>query len=229
MIDVLLVEDDIDLANTIIDYLKLEDIDCDHASNGVAGLTLAQQHNYDAILLDINLPKMNGLSVCENLRKDGIDTPVLMLTARDSLDDKLAGFQSGTDDYLVKPFALPELVARCQALSKRRSGQIQKLTFADLTLHLESKEAVRNGQVIKLTPTGWKLLETLLRAFPKVLSREELEQAVWGDERPDSNSFKVHLHNLRKAVDENHSHPLIKTITGHGFTLNDRVENNHEN
>ncbi len=224
MIDVLLVEDDIDLASTIVQYLELEEIDCDHASNGVAGLNLATQHHYDAILLDINLPKMNGLSVCENLRKDGIDTPILMLTARDSLEDKIAGFNAGSDDYLVKPFAMQELVVRCKALAKRRSGQVQKLKFADLVLNLENKEASRGGEPIKLTPTAWKLLETLLRAYPRVLSRDELEQAVWGDERPDSNSFKVHLHNLRKAVDGNFPKPIIKTITGYGFTLSENNE-----
>ncbi len=224
MIDVLLVEDDIDLASTIVQYLELEDIDCDHASNGVAGLNLASQHHYDAILLDINLPKMNGLSVCENLRKDGIDTPILMLTARDSLDDKVAGFNAGSDDYLVKPFAMQELVVRCKALAKRRSGQVQKLKFADLVLNLENKEASRANEPIKLTPTAWKLLETLLRAYPRVLSRDELEQAVWGEDRPDSNSFKVHLHNLRKAVDGNFAKPLIKTITGYGFTLSENDE-----
>ncbi|MGD9164747.1 MAG: response regulator, partial [Chromatiales bacterium] len=116
----MLVEDDFDLAATIIDYLEFESIVCDHAYNGTTGLSLAKEHDYNVILLDINIPGMNGFTLCETLRSGGYDTPVLMLTARDSLDDKLAGFNAGTDDYLVKPFEIEELLVRILALSKRR-------------------------------------------------------------------------------------------------------------
>ncbi len=116
MLNVLLVEDDFDLAETVIDYLAIEAINCDYASNGVAGLNLLTDKNYDVLLLDLNLPRLDGLTLCERLRSDGNDTPVLMLTARDQLDDKVAGFKAGTDDYLVKPFELRELVVRIQPL-----------------------------------------------------------------------------------------------------------------
>ncbi len=218
MLSVLLVEDDLDLAQTVVDYLQLEAIQCDHASNGAAGLTLLAQHDYD-VLLDLNLPRIDGLTVCERLRADGKDLPVLMLTARDQLADKQAGFAAGTDDYLVKPFALEELVLRLQALSRRRSGQMQKLQLSDLQMDLSAREVSRGGQLIKLSPIGWQLLEVLLRHAPDAVSRQKLQMAVWGDEVPDSNSLKVHMHHLRKAIDGPFKSHLLQTIAGHGFAL----------
>ncbi|WP_221796892.1 response regulator transcription factor [Oceanobacter mangrovi] len=219
MLTVLLVEDDLDLAATLIDYLSLEDIQCDHASNGVAGLNLINDNHYDVILLDLNLPRLDGLSVCERLRQQGDQTPVLMLTARDQLADKVAGFQAGTDDYLVKPFEMQELVLRVLALSKRRSAQATRLSCGDLVMDLDSYQVTRAGQPLKIAPTGWKLLECLLQASPAVVSREQLGRAVWGDEQPDSNALKVHLFNLRKAVDGDFEIALIETITGQGVVI----------
>lgn len=217
--NILLVEDDIDLAATVVDFFELESTICDHAANGVAGLSLIQQNTYDAIVLDINMPKMNGLSVCAAMRKEGIDTPVLMLTARDTLDDKLEGFASGTDDYLVKPFELKELLVRVNALAKRRSGQVEKFHIADLAIDTRLKQAVRNGETLKLSPTGYKILEALARRSPAPVSREKLIHAVWGDNVPDSNSLKVHLYNLRKLVDQDNNKALIQTIGSQGFAL----------
>ncbi|WP_117232546.1 response regulator transcription factor [Vibrio maerlii] len=223
-LQLLLVEDDIDLATAIIDYLELEDIQCDHAANGLSGYNLIESNQYDVVVLDLNLPKMNGLEVCEKIRSQGIDVPILMLTARDTLDDKLTGFSKGADDYLVKPFAMEELIVRAQVLSKRRSGQVSKLKVEDLELDLQEKSATRNGQVIKLSPIGIKLLECLLRESPNIVSRDKLMQSVWGDEQPDSNSLKVHMFNLRKAVDGKAEDKLIHTITGHGFALKREIE-----
>lgn len=222
MFNVLLVEDDLDLAETVIQYLELEDIRCDHASNGVAGLELLNKSHFDCVLLDLNLPRLDGLSVCQQLRKKGDDTPVLMLTARCALEDKLQGFRSGSDDYLVKPFELDELVVRIQALARRRSGQVRLLSYADLEMNLDSRLATRAGQALKLSPTAWNLLETLLRASPNVVTRAELEEAVWGDDLPDSNALKVHLYHLRKQVDADFDKPLIQTIQGHGFALKEK-------
>jgi len=219
MLNVLLVEDDLDLAQTVVQYLELEQIRCDHASNGIAGLQLLRSHHYDVLLLDLNLPRLDGLSVCQQLRADGDDTPVLMLTARDRLDDKLEGFRAGTDDYLVKPFELQELVVRITALARRRSGQIQWLRCGDLEMNLSERAVRRGGRLLKLSPTGWRLLEVLLRASPVVVSRQELERALWGDELPDSNSLKVHLFKLRKAIDAPFPTPLLHTVAGHGFAL----------
>ena len=221
MLNVLLVEDDLDLAATVVQYLELEDIHCDHASNGLSGLQLMRQHSYDSLLLDINMPKLDGLSVCQQLRNRGDDTPVLMLTARDQLADKILGFQAGTDDYLVKPFEMDELVVRVRALAKRRSGQSRILRCADLTMNLDNREVSRSARVLKLSPTGWRILEVLLRASPGVVSRSALEQALWGEDPPDSNSLKVHLFNLRKAIDGGFEVALLHTVSGHGFALRD--------
>jgi DNA-binding response OmpR family regulator len=222
-INILLVEDDIDLSASVSEYLALENIQCDFAYNGQSGLELAKQNLFDVILLDINLPQLDGLSLCEQLRLSGIDTPVLMLTALDTLADKLAGFRAGTDDYLVKPFALDELVARIQVLATRRSGQIQKLNISDLEINFLRHEVRRANKVLTITPTGWKLLETLMRASPSVLTREQLQQAVWNDEPPDSNSLKVHLFKLRQQVDVPFEKKLIHTLSGKGFSLREEI------
>lgn len=218
-LQLLLVEDDMDLATAVIDYLALEDIQCDHAANGVAGFNLIKENAYDTVILDLNLPKMNGLQVCEKLRTQGIDVPVLMLTARDTLDDKLAGFAKGADDYLIKPFAMEELIVRTQVLAKRRSGQVSKLSVLDLELDLQQQQAFRSNTLLKLSPTALKILEVLMRESPNTVSREKIMQWVWGEDQPDSNSLKVHIFNLRKQVDALHSYKLIQTIPGKGFAV----------
>ncbi len=225
MLTVLLIEDDRDLEETIVQYLELESIRCDYAANGLSGLHLALENHYEVIILDLNLPRLDGLTVCQRLRAAGKDTPILMLTARDQLTDKLAGFDAGTDDYLVKPFELQELVARIQSLARRRSSQAQVLSYADLEMHLGSHSLRRNGQTVKLSPTGWKILEVLLRAAPDLVTRQDLENQVWGEDLPDSNSLKVHLHHLRKALDGPFASPLLHTVPGHGFLL---CESEHE-
>ena len=218
-LQVLVVEDDIDLAATIVEYLSLEDMQLEHAINGEAGLLFARMRRYDAIVLDVTMPRMNGLQVCQALRREGIDTPVLMLTARDALDDKLAGFNAGTDDYVVKPLDMAELVVRIQSLAKRRSGQSRVLKVADLVLDLDRRHASRAGRTLRLSPTGWRMLEVLMRASPDVVSRRRLQEAVWGDEPPESNSPAVHLSRLRRAVDGGFRTTLIETVPGHGVAL----------
>jgi len=220
--NVLLVEDNFSLADTIITYLRLDGIDCDYAATGPQGLELALTNTYETILLDINLPRMNGLDVCEALRKKGVEVPVLMLTARGTLEDKLAGFDAGTDDYLIKPFELSELVARVKALAKRRSASRQRLEIGSLILDLSARVASREGQPLSLTPTGWKILELLMRESPNVVSRESIERAVWGDgELPDTNSLKVHLFRLRQQVDKPFQKNLLHTVAAHGVALRD--------
>ena len=224
MISVLLIEDDLDLAQTVMDYLQLEAISCDHASNGAAGLNLLQQNHYDVLLLDLNLPRIDGLTVCERLRNEGSNIPVLMLTARDQLTDKQAGFAAGTDDYLVKPFELKELVMRIHALSRRRSGQTQLLRCGDLQMNLQQRQLSRADINLHLSPTGWRILELLLRESPNVVSRQRLEIAVWGEEIPDSDSLKVHLHHLRKTIDGGFETSLLHTIPGVGIAIRDDNE-----
>ncbi|AXT38036.1 DNA-binding response regulator [Alteromonas sp. BL110] len=217
MIRVLLVEDDMGLAGNIIDYLELEDMVCDHAANGIAALSFIQKHPFDVVVLDINLPKLDGLSVCEKVRGDGNDTPIIMLTARDQLENKLEGFEKGADDYLVKPFDMPELVARVSVLAHRRSSQVKKLSLGNVSLELGSEVVNVNNTPIKLSPTGYTLLKTLLQQHGKVMSRQRLLDAVWGEDAPESNALKVHLHNLRKSLAQANANIEIKAVPGAGF------------
>ena len=219
MIKLLLVEDDLDLAGNVMDYLELEDIVCDHASNGVAALQFLEENRYQVVVLDINLPRLDGLQVCARAREQGNDTPIIMLTARDQLQDKITGFEQGADDYLVKPFAMEELVMRVKALAKRRSAQNKQLAVSGLVMDLSGKSVRYNGAVLHCSPTGFKLLEQLMRASPNPIDRDELVELVWGEESPDSNSLKVHMHKLRKAL-SSASVPLeINFKTQVGFSL----------
>lgn len=216
---VLLVEDNRPLAAHIIEYLELEEIKCDYAESGDLGLALAQQHKFDLIILDINLPAMDGLSICKQLRREGNNTPILMLTARDSLENKLEGFNTGADDYLVKPFDLPELLVRIKALAKRTGNFSTQLHVSDLMLDISMRQAYRKGKALELHPIGWELLLALAKASPAPLTRQELEKAIWKDNPPNSDALKSHLYQLRKAVDKSFDHTLIHTIRGVGVTL----------
>ena len=220
----LLVEDDLDLAASLIEYLELEGITCDHAANGAHGLQLAEAYKYDVILLDRMLPRLDGLSVCASLRRDGLDVPVLMITARDTLDDKIEGFEAGSDDYLVKPFALKELLLRVQALAKRRSSQPRRFVVGDLTVDMDQHQATRAGVSLNLSPKEWSLLEYMAKMSPNIALRDEMQRAVWGEALPESNSLKVHMHKLRQKVDKPFSSSLIKTVPGVGFVLKESNE-----
>jgi len=216
---VLLVEDDLDLATTIVEYLELEKICCDHAANGIAGLKFISQQYYDVVILDVNLPRMDGLTVCKNMREQGINIPVLMLTARETLDDKLAGFAVGSDDYMVKPFEMLELIARIHVLANRRNGLTNILSLHGVDVDFSAKTIKRDASVLQLSPTGWKILELLMRKSPEVVSKEQLLNAVWGDELPDSDSLKVHLYKLRQVIDTESQKKLIHTVAGQGFVF----------
>jgi len=219
----LIVEDDHDLASAIVDFLELDNIDSDYADNGELALKLIRKNFYDVIILDINLPKVSGLEVCEAMRNEGIDVPVLMLTAMDTLQDKLSGFDKGADDYLIKPFDMEELIVRTKVLSKRRSGQVKHLKVGSLVYKFELQEVTRDGKVINLSPINIRILEVLMRASPSIVSRDKLIRDVWGDDRPDSNSLKVHLFNLRKQIDTNFDSKMLHTIAGKGFALRESV------
>jgi len=216
---VLLAEDNRDLAASVLDYMELQGFECDYAERGDHALELVNDTVYDAIILDVMMPGMDGLSLCQTLRKQGHSQPILMLTARDSLQDKLAGFDAGADDYLVKPFDLPELTARINAICKRKTVSSTKLCVADLEIDQNSHQVHRAGQQIDLSPACWKLLVALVQSSPNVLSRRELESVLWKDSPPDSEALKSHIYTLRKLVDKPFSTPLIHTLRGVGVTL----------
>lgn len=221
MIKTLLVEDDKDLAPLIKECLELEDISCDIAKTGIEGLQLVKSSgnlNYDCIILDINLPLMDGLSVCKNLRRSNINIPIIMLTARDKLDDKLAGFQAGAYDYLCKPFEMKELIARIKALSSRILYN-DMLICDDLVMNLSSKTISRGDKNIVLTQTEFNILKYLLINSPKILSKTKIMDKIWGNDWPESDALKVHIHKLRKAIDSDSDKKLIHTIPGHGYGI----------
>ena len=218
---VLVIEDNTDLATNIGDYLEDRDNVVDFAGDGVTGLHLAIVHNFDVIVLDLTLPGMDGLEVARKLRHEAHkQTPILMLTARDALEQKLTGFESGADDYMTKPFALQELAARLQVLARRGKGpQSRVLKVADLTFNLDTLTVHREGKSIQLNPIGLKLLQALMEASPSVVTRQDLEQRVWGEELPDSDSLRVHIHGLRAAIDKPFATPLIYTRHGIGYRM----------
>lgn len=223
---ILIIEDNSDLAANIYDFLEAKGHTLDAAADGITGLHLAVVNDYDVIILDLMLPGMDGLDVCEKLRTDaGKSTPVLMLTARDTLNDKINGFKAGADDYLIKPFALQELEMRLIALQRRGAGsQSRKLQVSDLSFDLDTLSVTRQNKTITLTPTGLKILELLMRKSPHVVSRREIEHVLWGDAPPDSDSIRSHMHTLRGAIDHPFDKPLIHTVHGIGFRLEDALK-----
>lgn len=220
---ILVIEDNRDIAANLGDYLEDRGHTVDFAADGVTGLHLAVVNDFDAIVLDLNLPGMDGLEVCRKLRQDARkQTPVLMLTARDALEQKLAGFESGTDDYLVKPFALQEVEARLAVIQRRGKGASPRvLKVSDLEYNLDTLEVVRQGRSVNLNPTALKILQCLMEASPAVVTRQDLETRVWGEELPDSDSLRVHIHGLRAALDKPFDRPLIHTRHGIGYRLAD--------
>ena len=219
----LVIEDNRDIAANLGDYLEDRGHTVDYAADGVTGLHLAVVNDFDAIVLDLNLPGIDGIEVCRKLRMEGRkQTPVLMLTARDSLESKLAGFESGADDYLVKPFALQEVEARLQVLARRTKTNLSRtLSIADLEFNLDTLEVRRGGESIQLNPTALKILQALMEASPSVVTRNELETRVWGEELPDSDSLRVHIHGLRAAIDKPFPAALIQTRHGIGYRIVD--------
>ncbi|MBL0029539.1 MAG: response regulator transcription factor [Rhodanobacteraceae bacterium] len=219
---ILVIEDNSDLAANLGDYLADKGHVVDFAGDGVSGLNLALREPFDVIVLDLTLPGMDGLQVCKSAAPSRIDTPVLMLTARDALDQKLAGFDSGADDYMVKPFALQEIEARLNVLGKRgRVPSSRVLSVGDLNFNLDTLQIARGGKSITLNPIGLKLLQCLMESSPSVVTRRELELRVWGEELPDSDSLRVHIHGLRAAIDKPFGKALIHTRHGIGYSLSD--------
>ena len=214
----LLLEDEISLAQLVVEYLQDEGIECDHAANGHQALQLIKDQTFGVLILDINTPGVNGLQVCEQVRQRGINTPIIMLTARGDLQDKLKGFDLGADDYLVKPFAMEELVARIQVLARRRQRS-QVICIGDLSLNLDEKKVQRNQVNIHLSPDEWRLILVLARNSPAVVNRITLEDEMWPQGAPSKDAFKMLVYRLRKALDVDGLPPLLQTIRGAGLAL----------
>lgn len=217
---VLFIEDNAALLQNLYDYFEGQGYQLDSARDGRSGLHLAGSGDYDVIVLDIGLPRLDGLSLCRQLRDSAVGTPILMLTARDAVEQRVEGLRAGADDYLIKPFSLAELEARIEAVLRRNrptSGAV--LHFADVVLDVANAHAKRGGQTLTLTPTELKLLEALLRAAPRLVRRTELERLLWPHQPPDSDALRTHIHGLRQAVDRPFAHPLIGTVRGLGYRL----------
>ena len=219
---VLIIEDNPDIAENLAGYLEPRGYSLDFAANGYAGLALAAQNDYDVLILDVGLPGLDGLTLCQKIRTElKKTTPVLMLTARDTIEDKVAGFESGADDYLIKPFSVIELEARIKSLARRAKGAApgQMLQVGNLSFNVETYEAAHAGEALTLTKTGYRILACLMREAPKVVTREALEAEIWGDNRPDSDALRTHIHALRQALDRGHAGSMVKTVQGIGYRL----------
>lgn len=192
----------------------------DYASDGNMALSLAAETPFDAIVLDIMLPGIDGIEVCRRLRQEERSaTPIIMLTARDQLEDKLSGFEVGCDDYLVKPFDMPELVARIEALIRRERGLAARYEVGAIALDVDTLTVTRDGDPLKLSRTGFDILKILMREAPKVVTRETIERELWGEDVPDSDALRSHLYNLRQVVDKPFGSQLIETLPGRGYRL----------
>jgi len=221
---VLIIEDHKELATTIGEYLQHSGFDVDYALDGLSGLHLAVTNIYDAIVLDIMLPGIDGFAVCDKVRNEAkSDIPIIMLTARDQMDDKLKGFDTGADDYLVKPFDPKELVARLTALIKRFKGELNKssLSVGDLIFDQATLQVSRQGKVLKVSPTGLQILKVLMLKSPEVISKERLSKELWGDLSPESDVLRSHLYLLRKTIDKPFNKQLLHTIPTIGIKLED--------
>jgi len=223
---ILLVEDSKAVAEVVYEYFeeaKFEGIeyDLDYAPTGNLGFQLAQENRYDCIILDIMLPGMDGISICKELRALGNDTPIIMLTARDTNKDMLTGLKSGADDYVVKPFDLELLEARIEAVIRRTKGSGFKTTLSvgDLQMNLSSHQVTRFGQNIKLNPSNFKILKLLMEKHPVVATRAEVEHLLWPDEQPDQDILRKHIYQLRSKIDKPFEHEILKTVPKIGYKL----------
>jgi two-component system OmpR family response regulator len=221
---VLLVEDDERIVDFVQRGLKAEGYVVDVARSGLEAITLGTAGKFQVVILDLGLPDINGREVCERLRSSGVGTPILMLTARDTVQDKVTGLRSGADDYMTKPFAFEELLARIEVLMRRRGGdikpEIKEFRIADLILNAETHEVRRGDTLIDLTPKEFSLLECFMRMPGKVLSRTRILEQVWGySADPLTNVVDVYIRQLRRKIDDDYDIKLLKTVRGFGYKL----------
>ena len=218
---ILVIEDNIELQGIIADFLEVKEAIADFASDGEQGFELAMHNDFDAIVLDVMLPKLDGMQVATKLRRNGVTTPILMLTALNGQEDLLNSFDSGADDFVTKPFKFPELEARLYALIKRHKGLVAQkiLSYGEVTIDEKTHTASRDKQTLTLTPILFQILRELVKAQGGVVSRESLIYMLWGDDIPDKDVLRSHIYLLRNVLDKPFDFPMLKTIPKHGFQL----------
>lgn len=219
---ILVIEDNPDILLNITNHLQRQGYIVDCAEDGLRGYALAKEGNFDLIVLDLMLPRLDGYDLCAKLRKEAhINIPVIMVTARDTLDNRLQGFDVGADDYLVKPFALAELAARIKALLHRAHGlqTAATLQVGDLILDQSTLTLTRRGDVLKLQPAPLSILTRLMQSSPAVVHRTKLEELLWQDSPPDSDSLRTHIHQIRQVIDKPYDSPLLHTVHGIGYKM----------
>jgi len=218
---VLLVEDNREIAGMLFDYFECIDMALDYADNGELGLKLALENDFDIIVLDLMLPRMDGLTVCNKLRASGNSTPVLMLTALDSRNDQLKGFQHGADDYLTKPFDLDILRARIDALIRRYKGTVisNKLSFGEVVIDQKTRQAYRRDKLLALNPTTYTILELLCLKAPEVVTRNQIAYELWQENEPNNDVLRSHIYQLRNQLDKPFVQPILITLPKIGYRL----------
>ena len=218
---ILLVEDNKDIAEIIFDHFEASGCVLDYAANGNQGLFLANSGSYDCIILDIMLPGIDGITLCQQLRDEGNNTPIIMLTARDTGTDMLAGFKHGADDYVVKPFDLDILQARIHAVTRRSGGLAFQKHYqcGPLRIDVQAHQVFREQTLLKLNPTCYEILLLLAKKHPQPVSREEIERTLWQDEPPQQDILRKHIYQLRKIVDAPHNRSIIKTLPKVGYAI----------
>lgn len=218
---ILLIEDNHTIRHQIGEFLAGLQWSVDFAHNGRLGIKLAVEHIYDVILLDLNLPDLDGLAVCHEIKRNANLSPaILVITARDSFEDKVAGFKHGGDDYMTKPFDLRELALRCEALARRQLLHKPKtVVLGELTLDSRSKTAMSGESLLELTSIGYRILEILVHSYPEPVPRAYITHQIWGDTPPETDALKSHIYSLRKSLFKSFGRPILKTVMNAGYKL----------
>ncbi|CCO46017.1 Putative two-component response regulator [Vibrio nigripulchritudo SOn1] len=218
---ILIVEDNIELQGILADFLEVKGADVDFASDGEQGIQLATECRFDAVILDVMMPKKDGIQVIKELRNAGNDLPVLMLTALNSKEDLLNGYQNGVDDFITKPFDFDELEVRLTALIKRYRGEVasNQLSFGEIIIDQSTHQVYRSGTLLSLTPVMYQILVKLVKAAPEIVTRESLIHEIWKEDIPDNDVLRSHLYLLRNVVDKPFERPLLTTVPKVGLRL----------
>lgn len=221
VLKILLVEDCQNVAEVIFDYFESAEIELDYAATGTLGLSLARSQKFDCIILDIMLPGIDGISLCQQLRAEGISTPIIMLTARDTDNDMLLGLRQGADDYVIKPFNLELLEARIHSAVRRSSGIgfVSQITCGPIMIDVNSHQVWRGNQEVKLTPICFKLLSLLVKKSPSLVLRHEIEEELWPDDLPEQDILRKHVYQLRNKIDKPFAEYIIETVPKLGYRI----------